>query len=73
MSENEPKIADLDDKAVGTFLIEEFIAQEERMLDTVSMGLGPHVDHNVLRTWLTSRRGALEVFRRDVQRARGAV
>jgi hypothetical protein len=70
MSEDDPKIADLDGKTVGTFLIDEFIAQEERMLETVAMGLEPHADHHALHTWLADRRGALNMFRQSVQHER---
>jgi hypothetical protein len=66
----EAKVADLDGKTVGTFLIDEFIAQEERMLETIGMALGPHMDREVLGRWTASRRHALNVFRQSVQAAR---
>jgi hypothetical protein len=66
----EAKIADLDGKDVGTLLIDKFIAQEERMLQTIAMALGPHADGSALDAWLTARSDALNVFRQSVQAAR---
>lgn len=65
-------IADLDGKDVGTFLIDEFIAQEERMLQTVAMALDPHAPAAALDAWLTARSDALNVFRQSVLAARDA-
>lgn len=68
MSEDDPKIADLDGKTVGTYLIDEFIAQEERMLATVGMALEGHADCDSLHTWIANRAVALNVFRQSVKR-----
>jgi hypothetical protein len=56
--------------AKDRFMVDSFIAHEERALEVLWESLAGLVDRNSLCSWIESRKAALEVFRESVMASR---